>query len=1017
MNQRIHAGVAGPGAETHRVRPRPRLWGWLLSLTIAAALTSGLWLLVGSTDRAQAQEADPPGYSYYVQAGDSWGIIAELVGLPAQDLMDANPDAVRDGDILILGEALFVPVADASLIRRHEVSAGESWNSIADKYDIPSRLLRAVNPRPNRTSDFLYRGESLLIPPVGAAVPVAGGTPGPTAATATPVPTVTAAATPEAEPVTATVAVPAAEPEITATVEVTAGDEVTVGVEVTPGVEITTGVEVTTSVEITAAAEVSTTAVVTPSFDLPACPERFADYAPAMTDLINTVEPGIEATTAYLVQCKALVDDGAVVADLNGDGQDDLVVVYENPSDEQIFVEGDLAIFNSGPDGYTLAYRARAAGEVRLLATEDINADEQPDVAWVDTTCGASTCFDTINVRSWDGSAWADWTEGTITMAYAEIALAERLESGQGEELVLEGGIYGSVGAGPQRSRTEIWASVAGTPYALVEKSYSASECLYHTVLDANRAFLDAPENGFEAAQALYTRAATDDALIKCWVRNDELAELRSFSRFRLALIAGYQADADTAAAEIATLAEEFPDSVYDEVSQVWLEAYTADADAADAAAACAAVTAFAGENSAPWEILADYGYTNPSFEAADVCPVLELDATTGKGEDAASSSQPTTPSPAIAGLPACPVELSGYAEGFADALALVGPDQATLEAWLRACGALALDRGAVVLADINGDGVPDLLGFPTLITDLGYGPGGAQGAVFIFHSLAGGGYDLIADPPAYGQPAPLAVDDLNADGRIDVAWTVTGCANECLLRVEIYTWDTDAYVSLIDPGATLVNGVAIFTSVPDGAPGAGRQLLLTGGVSKLPEGGLAVPHTEVWQSVAGGLYRRIAWTYDDSSLGSDCLGLKLVEADVALRAADLLGYVPAIDAYTTALAPLWRACSIFGLPETDELMLLQGLASFRLVQAYALGGDVPAAFAAVDALRAGQPDSLYSRIALNWLADYNTGADATAACAAVRPLFAENPELWQITDHFGYNHPALGVDQICFVP
>ena len=331
------------------------------------------------------------------------------------------------------------------------------------------------------------------------------------------------------------------------------------------------------------------------------------------------------------------------------------------------------------------------------------------------------------------------------------------------------------------------------------------------------------------------------------------------------------------------------------------------------------------------------------------------MGAPDGAGEEDAAppTSSLNTPSPALAGLPACPLELDGYAEGFAAALAQVGPDQATLEEWLSTCGAMAPDRGAVVIAEINGDGVPDLLGFPALITDLGYGPGGAQGAVFIFHSTPDGGYELIADPPSYGLPAPLAVGDLNADGRTDIAWTVTGCADECVLRVEIYTWDTDAYVALIDPGATLVNGTAIFTPVPDGGVGAGRQLVLTGGVGDQPEGGLAVPHTERWQSVNGGLYRRVSWVYDDGALGSDCLGLKLVEADVALHAADLLGYMPAIDAYTTALAPLWRACSIFGLSETEELRLLQGLASFRLIQAEALGGDLPTAFATLDALKA----------------------------------------------------------------
>jgi hypothetical protein len=257
----------------------------------------------------------------------------------------------------------------------------------------------------------------------------------------------------------------------------TATAPVTSSVELTETEEMTESGEVTATEEMTTEVTTGETASVT-TFDLPACPERFSDYAEVMSDLINSADPGPEAVVAFLTACEALVEDGVEMVDLNGDGNNELVAVYQNPSDEQIFVEGDLVIFNSGEGEYALGYRARAAGEVRLLTVQDINQDGQPDVAWVDTTCGASTCFDTVNVRSWDGTTWADWTEGTITMAYAEISMTDSLEEGMGEEIELDGGIYGSVGAGPQRSRHEVWASMEGGPYSLVEKAYSETECL-----------------------------------------------------------------------------------------------------------------------------------------------------------------------------------------------------------------------------------------------------------------------------------------------------------------------------------------------------------------------------------------------------------------------------------------------------------------------------------------------------------------------------------------------------------
>jgi hypothetical protein len=141
------------------------------------------------------------------------------------------------------------------------------------------------------------------------------------------------------------------------------------------------------------------------------------------------------------------------------------------------------------------------------------------------------------------------------------------------------------------------------------------------------------------------------------------------------------------------------------------------------------------------------------------------------------------------------------------------------------------------------------------------------------------------------------------------------------------------------------------------------------------------------------------------------------VEADVALQAADVLGYGPAVEAYTDALKPGWDACSIFGLPAEDELILLQGLASFRLVQAQALNGDLEAAAATAAALAQGQPDSDYSQATQQWLAAYQETGDPAQACEAVQPIFEANSDLWQITDHYGYNHPALAPEQICFVP
>ncbi|MCB0189816.1 MAG: hypothetical protein KDE31_36340, partial [Caldilineaceae bacterium] len=70
-----------------------------------------------------------------------------------------------------------------------------------------------------------------------------------------------------------------------------------------------------------------------------------------------------------------------------------------------------------------------------------------------------------------------------------------------------------------------------------------------------------------------------------------------------------------------------------------------------------------------------------------------------------------------------------------------------------------------------------------------------------------------------------------------------------------------------------------------------------------------------------------------------------------------------------------------------------------------------------MQSLSQSQPESGYTKAAETWLDSYESEGDATVACTKVQPIFNDNSTLWQITDHFGYNHPALAAEQICYVP
>ncbi len=366
-----------------------------------------------------------------------------------------------------------------------------------------------------------------------------------------------------------------------------------------------------------------------------------------------------------------------------------------------------------------------------------------------------------------------------------------------------------------------------------------------------------------------------------------------------------------------------------------------------------------------------------------------------------------------------CPDSLAGYATKLPAILATAGRDKAAIEDWLQGCKAMSDKRGAVVFGDFNVDGKQDVLVLPVIVSDLGFGPKGTQGAVLVFHGSGAGEFELAANPEIYGESVLLAAQDLNGDSIPELAWTVVGCSTFCVTEVQMVHWDKNegAYVSAIEPGATLAEGSAAIEDLPAGAPGKGKLVVLTGGVSNTPEGGLAVPHREEWQSMDGSPFRQLSWVYDREAEGNDCLGLRLVEADVLLQASPVIGLAPALAAYQDAHSPDLNACSIFGIDGVEEIVTLQGLASFRLTQVQALMGDDKAARESSDALAQGQPDSAYAKATSEWLANYESKADAAAACAAVQSIFDDNEQTWQITDHFGYNHPALAAEQVCYVP
>ncbi|MFN8445701.1 MAG: LysM peptidoglycan-binding domain-containing protein [Caldilineaceae bacterium] len=1043
-------------------------WALVLPASLSVALAQS------SSDQPTATPDSSAYSTYTVRAGEGWGIIAQRFGTTITELKRLNPQAVRYGDILHVGEQLQIPYqAPIPVATEYVVQPGDGWGVIAARFGVSMSALMNANPQYVRDGLILRTGDRLSIPAVGQAanlgsqnpaaqvtvetdtqtqsgvVTINPETPAPSTDTPTEVPTETATEAPTATDT------PTSEPTATET----AIPEATVA-EAAPVTESTT---ISETSPITGASAISATGAISEAMPtsepVAGCPVNFADYPEVIVAKVNEAD-GVAGLQSYLEGCGVMRPDSVVSEDWTGDGMPDIALLYQNPTPTSGITETELLVLDSISNTFTLGYQARPAGDVQLLATSDINQDGHPDIVWSDRNCGASTCFVTVNMRSWDGVAWQNWTTGNLTLPEATVSLEEKSDTGQGEEIILNGGLYGSVNAGPQRSRVETWGSVDGKPYTRLDVTYNASPCLYHAVLDANEAYAKAAENGYDEAQKLYEKAATDTTLKPCWTRDNEDAELRSFSLFRLALVAAKTDRAQEAADLVQSILDLYPSSPITPAISIWLNTLQTTGNVEGA---CAQANEYADKNPQVVDILANYGYANPSFSATDFCPVsaasttaatsqsstvttttseaaatdpiTATEAAASESSNAASTpvesatetisqtspvSETSTVSETTTATSNCPSDLSGFAQALPDVLAIANGDRQSVLDYLTICKAANNTAGDVETGDFNSDGVEDVLVMPSIVADLGFGPNGTQGAVLVYHGVGDGSYSLAYNPEIYGGTNLLADEDLNGDGKIDLAWTVTGCTVSCVTETQVVTWDGEAknYKSIIRPGALIAEGKVELAPIPPSDPGKGRQIVMSGGVSSLPDSGLPVPHTEVWESVNGAPFQRVQWSYDRKAEGNDCLRLRLVEADMALEAADVLSYTTAIDLYQSAIndAKL-KACSIHQMDPITEVALLQGLGQFRLVEALALSGDSEGSQVALANLNESNANEDYKAIAATWLEHYQSDLNAATACNSILATLTAKQELWQVTDHYGINHPTLGSDRICFVP
>lgn len=378
---------------------------------------------------------------------------------------------------------------------------------------------------------------------------------------------------------------------------------------------------------------------------VPARPAAFADYPQAVADYLSATggpKPGVPCLAELLDSWALPASENTPIAtkdrcrtgNTDADSDDEVVVLFTaQPADDGPFgLVSNVVVFDRTQDGYRVAFQSSFPDQFpeqlpqSIVAAEDVNANGNGELVYTSSICGAHTCTLNVFVITGDTNGYRDLTppvhdgvERTsgIAMPTADVALEDRDGDGA-QEIVLHGGTIGSVGAGVQRTRTEVYAW-NGSAYALTDTAFDESTLRYFTVVDGDTAFAAGDyENGVRKYREALERDDLED--VEYFGSREELL---AYATFRLGLSYLLLDDTAQASQHIEATIATYPASQIGRAAVEFRNAInlTGAGDSGDLGAGCAAATA--SLNSAPdrFQTAWNYGYANPTIEPADVCP------------------------------------------------------------------------------------------------------------------------------------------------------------------------------------------------------------------------------------------------------------------------------------------------------------------------------------------------------------------------------------------------------------
>ena len=352
---------------------------------------------------------------------------------------------------------------------------------------------------------------------------------------------------------------------------------------------------------------------------------EFTAIPGAILDFLNN--GGSIATLDEALYQKRIANQPVAVGamDLTGDGKQDVAVSIFDPASPLTPPAGKLLVYGCQEGVYRMLYQqvsAEGSGAPGIRYLQDLNGDGIAELVVGSPTCGASTCFEEVDILGWTGTGFEDFLVGsTIEIPAPVINLLDPQADGV-YDLEISGGGFGSAGAGPQRSQSTVWSyNPATARWQDPQRRLESSNYRIHVLQDADQAAL---EHHFEQALKDYSRVLDDASLID-WLEPElEKPNLAAYALFKIALTHILMSQADQAQAAFDRQIADYPSGAvgypYVELARVFQEAFTAGG----VSNGCAAARQFAVDH--PQEILvplgsAIFGYANPDYSPQEICP------------------------------------------------------------------------------------------------------------------------------------------------------------------------------------------------------------------------------------------------------------------------------------------------------------------------------------------------------------------------------------------------------------